>query len=113
MTTAASANLNHRSNVVRQARADVRRQLGSGGLTIAAAMHDRPSDLGDIALFEIVLMARNVGRRRLRQLNERAVAAGVNLALTLQEADERTRDWVAANALHSSPLSVWARVMED
>ncbi len=58
-------------------------------------------------------MARNVGRRRLRQLNDRAVADGVNLAVALEDADEGTREWIVTNALRRPPLSVWDRVMED
>lgn len=106
--------LNQRSNEVRQARASIRRALAAGEVTIADVMRNPPEELGDRALFEILLMARNVGRRRLRDLNGRAVADGINLALTLEDADEATREWIAANALHGCcPLSTWARLMQD
>jgi hypothetical protein len=57
------------------------------------------------------LLARGVGRKRLQELNTRAIEDGVNLALTLGDADESTRRWVAASALRSTPLAVWDRLM--
>jgi hypothetical protein len=77
MPTAAPVNLNERSNAVRQARADVRHALRTGGLTITTAMRQQPHELGDHALFEVLLMARNLGHRRLRTLNNRAIADGI------------------------------------
>ncbi|MGI9099029.1 MAG: hypothetical protein ACR2H2_11175 [Solirubrobacteraceae bacterium] len=71
-------------------------------------MRDQPVELADRALFEVLLLARGVGRKRLRELNRRAIGEQVNLALTLGAADEPTRNWVAANALRSSPLGAGA-----
>ena len=103
--------LAERSTQVRQAKKQVRRALARGELTIADVMRDQPTELADRALFEILLLARGVGRKRLHELNTRAIEEGVNLALTLASADESTRRWVAANALHSTPLAVWDRLM--
>ena len=55
-------------------------------------MREPTRELAVHALFEIVLMVRNVGCRRLRQLNARAGADGVNLRLWLEDAEERTRE---------------------
>jgi hypothetical protein len=100
-----------RSTKVRQANKRVRHALADGRLTIADAMRDQPTELANRALFEILLLARGVGRKRLQKLNTRAIEDGVNLALTLGDADESTRRWVAANALRSTPLAVWDRLM--
>jgi hypothetical protein len=100
-----------RSTQVRQANKRVRHALANGQLTIADVMRDPPPELADRALFEILLLARGLGRTRLRELNERAIEEGVNLAVTLDLADESTRRWVAANALRSTRLAVWDRLM--
>jgi len=100
-----------RSTQVRQAHKRVRHALADGRLTIADVMRDQPTELAERALFEILLLARGVGRKRLHELNTRAIEEGVNLALTLGSADESTRRWVAANALRSTPLAVWDRLM--
>ena len=108
--TSATA-LAQRSTEVRQANKRVRHALADGRLTIADVMRDQPTELADRALFEILLLARGVGRKRLHELNTRALEEGVNLALTLANADESTRRWVAANALRSTPIAVWDRLM--
>jgi hypothetical protein len=80
-------------------RRPVRAALRRGEITIADVMSDQPDGLADRTLFEIVLMAPRFGRARLAAINSRAVEENVNLAITLQRADQRTRDWVVANAL--------------
>jgi hypothetical protein len=107
----AATALAERSTQVRQANKRVRHALADGRLTIAEVMADQPGELADRALFEILLLARGVGRKRLQELNTRAIEEGVNLALTLGHADESTRRWVAANVLRSTPLAVWDRLM--
>jgi hypothetical protein len=57
------------------------------------------------------LLARGFGRKRLLELNSRALDEQINLALTLQAADPATRNWVAANALRHSRMSTWERLM--
>ncbi len=79
-------------------------------LTVAEAMLEQPAALGDRTLFEILLMARGIGRIGLGELNQRAIDDGVNLA-TLQDADRYSRRWVAANALRRSPLGAWEHLM--
>ncbi len=61
--------LAERSTQVRQAKKHLRRALASGELTIADVMRDQPTELCDRALFEILLLARGVGRKRLHELN--------------------------------------------
>jgi hypothetical protein len=94
----------------------VRAALRDGELSIAVAMREQPAGLADRTLFEILLIAQRFGRARLRKLNARAIKDDVNLAVTLEAADERVRDWVATNALphgRLAPRDVWAQLMAD
>jgi hypothetical protein len=91
--------------------AQLRHQLAAGELTLADVMREQPAALGDRALFEILLMARGIGRARLCELNRRAFDDAVNLAVALKDADANTRRWVAANALRRSPLGAWDQLM--
>ena len=94
----------------------VRAALRRGDVTIAEVMREQPRGLADRTLFEVLLMAHRVGRARLRAINSRALEDQVNLGLTLGCADERTREWVALNALphaRSEPGDVWAQLMAD
>ena len=103
--------LAERSLKVRRASKRIRDGLASGRLTIADVMRDQPPQLGDRALFEILLFSRGFGRHRLRELNARAVAQSIN-AVTLQRADAPTRNWVIANTTQRrAPLDVWERLM--
>jgi hypothetical protein len=93
----------------------VRAALRRGDLSIAEVMREQPAGLADRTLFEILLMAHQFGRARLRALNEQAIEDRINLAVTLEHAGERTREWVAINALpHSrvAPRDVWAQLMD-
>jgi uncharacterized protein with PhoU and TrkA domain len=111
MSHVSPSELARRSLQVRQATKQLRRALASGELTIATVMLEQPAALGERTLFEILLMARGVGRARLRELNSRAIDEAVNLADTLNDADLHSRRWVAANALRRSPLGAWQRLM--
>jgi hypothetical protein len=94
----------------------VRAALRDGELSIAVAMREQPAGLADRTLFEILLIAQRFGRARLRKLNARAIKDDVNLAVTLEAADERVRDWVATNALphgRLAPRDVWTQLMAD
>lgn len=97
-------------------RRPVRAALRRGDITIAAVMREQPDGLADRTLFEILLMAHQFGRARLRALNDRALDDEINLAMTLGRADEHTREWVARNALPNTrrrPASLWAQLMDD
>jgi hypothetical protein len=97
-------------------RRPVRAALRRGDITITAVMREQPDGLADRTLFEILLMAHQFGRARLRALNDRALDDEINLAMTLGRADERTREWVARNALPNTrrrPASLWAQLMDD
>ncbi len=94
----------------------VRAALRRGDVSIATVMREQPAGLADRTLFEILLMAHQFGRRRLRALNARAVEENVNLAITLNVADFDIREWVARNALphgRTAPRETWAQLMAD
>ena len=94
----------------------VRAALRHGEVSIATVMRDQPAGLANRTLFEILLMAHQFGRARLCALNARAVEENINLAVTLQCADEHVREWVAHNALphgRGAARSVWAQLMAD
>jgi hypothetical protein len=77
-------------------------------------MRQQPAGLADRTLFEILLMAHQFGRARLSALNARAIEENVNLAQTLERADEPVRIWVAHNALphgRLGPRRTWAQLM--
>jgi hypothetical protein len=97
-------------------RQPVRAALRRGEITIAMVMGERPDGLVDRTLFEILLMAHQIGRGRPRAINGRAVDEQINLAFTLKHADERTREWVTYNALshgRKGPTSVWAQLLQN
>ena len=60
--------LARRSLHVRRHTAQLRHQLAAGELTVADVMREQPAALGDRALFEILLMARGIGRNRVKVL---------------------------------------------
>ena len=103
--------LARRSLHVRRQTKQLRHRLAAGELTVADIMREQPAALGDRALFEILLMARGIGRTRLCELNRRAIDDAVNLAVTLRDADQYTGRWVAANTLRRSPLGAWERLL--
>jgi hypothetical protein len=72
----------------------LRRELRSGVLTLPMVARDRPEPLRPLALFALLLELPGFGCRRLAKLNQRAIKAGVNLAVTLGDASEGTLEWV-------------------
>jgi hypothetical protein len=61
-------------------------------LTSATIVDEQPDALSDHTVFEVLLMAHQFGRARLRALNARALEDGLNLAVTLKLADEHARE---------------------
>jgi hypothetical protein len=94
----------------------VRAALRRGDLSVAEVMREQPAGLADRTLFEILLMAHQFGRARLRALNAHAIEDNVNLAVTLELAEEPVREWVAHNVLphgRLGPRGAWAQLMAD
>lgn len=87
-------------------REHARRDLRHGVLTLPDVVRDRPGALRPLALFALVLDLPGVGCRRLERLNERAIADGVNLAVTLAEASQRTLEWLVREVTGLDGVSV-------
>jgi hypothetical protein len=92
--------------------ADLRRDLRRGVLTLPDVARERPRSLRPLALFALVLELPGFGCRRLDRLNQRAIADGVNLAVTLGEASEQTLEWLVREITGLDDVSV-AAVPED
>jgi hypothetical protein len=93
----------------------VRSALRRNDVPIATVMRE-PTGLAEPYAVEILLMAHRFGRRRLCALNAWAVDEHINLAVTLDVADDEVREWVARNALpygRTAPRGTWAQLMAD
>jgi hypothetical protein len=82
------------ANEVRVDKASVRQSLRNGSLTLAEVAATRPPTLCTTPLFALMLELPGFGARRLEKLNRRALEDGINLALTLGGASERTLRWL-------------------
>ncbi len=86
-----------RANVMRARRRELRRQIRAGERTLLDVLSGPDPDVSDLALVEILAMARSTGLRSmgLAQIGEDAMHARVNLLLPAGRASERQRLWAA------------------
>lgn len=90
------ATITRRANEVRASRAAAKRALRSGALTLPVAMRDRPDELLDVLLIDIVRWSRNrSSTAAISHIGAMAVRDSVNLMMPLGRASLRSRDWVA------------------
>lgn len=82
------------ANRKRVEKANVKRDLRDGTLTLAEVAEQRPEPLRPMPLFALVLELPGFGPGRLDRLGRRAVAAGINLARTVGDASNHTLDWL-------------------
>jgi hypothetical protein len=90
----------------------LRRELRSGALTLPRLVSQRPASLRSLTLVAVVLELPGFGCRRLERLNERAIADGVNLAVTLGAAPPRTLRWLVREITGLDEVAV-APIPED
>jgi hypothetical protein len=90
------AELNRRSAATRGERAGMRKALRAGQLLRSDVIRDEPAWASDQLLYDLLLRQPRFGHGKLRDLNRRAMLAGVNLAQPLELASTRTRDWLVA-----------------
>jgi hypothetical protein len=97
------------ANQRRTTRAQLRRRISTGDLTLAAVLEDPPDELRDLIILDIVRIAR--GSRHsaryvawLERMGRAAIVDGVNLMMPLGRASQRTRDWVAVYASWNLPV---------
>ena len=91
------------ANHTRLARAQLKRELRAGRLTIAEVTARRPEPLRELTLFALLGELPGIGQRRLERLNRRAIAARVNLARTLADASAATLRWLVAELDRTEP----------
>lgn len=97
---------------IRRRRAQIRHDIRSGAVSVAAAMDD-PAFV-TMMLIDVIRCTRSTRRCRLSDrtmaaIGYHAVRDGVNLMLTVAAADERTREWVADRACYGAPKKVTRR----
>jgi hypothetical protein len=81
----------------RQARARLRRDLGSGRLSVLDVLADPPPEAMGLHVYELVGMCRSVGRIKMTRLGRRAATDRINLFVRVDRCSEWTRDWLAVN----------------
>jgi hypothetical protein len=109
MTSATAAPASARGRLEKE---HARRDLRRGVLTLPEVVRERPRALRPLALFALVLELPGFGCRRLDRLNQRAIADGVNLAVTLGEASVDTLEWLVHEIAGLDEMTV-APVPED
>lgn len=93
----------HRTQALaaKRARRTVRSGLRSGEMTLRDVMRERPVELADAPLIDVIRMAR-VRRNgpAVQEIGRRAVRDGVNLMVPLGKASTASRAWVATNGTY-------------
>jgi hypothetical protein len=87
---------NEASNLVRRQKAQIRRDLADGTLTLADLLHHPPACFDRVPTFTVLLTLPLFGPRRLADWNGEAVRRNMNLALPPAQLSTRTRDWLIA-----------------
>lgn len=82
------------ANQTRIEKANVKRDLRDGTLTLPEVVAQRPEPLRSMPLFALVLELPGFGQWRLDKLGRAAAADGINLARTLGSASTHTLDWL-------------------
>ena len=57
-----------RANRIRLARAELKRRIGAGKLTVAEVLRDPPPEVGSMSISELLMSQRRWGRARCRRL---------------------------------------------
>jgi acetolactate synthase regulatory subunit len=82
------------SNAARTERSVIRRQLRMGETSLSVILRDPPQPMAKDPLFDVLKWVRHRGHRWLIDVNRRAILEGVNLAVPLGQASERSRRWL-------------------
>lgn len=87
----------------RYARAELRRQLRRGAVTLADVMETRPPEAADYLLIDIIRWVYYAPRRaNVEEIGRAALRDGVNLMMPLSRASVRSRAWVAVHGYQHS-----------
>lgn len=104
--TAQALDALQRANRIRLATASVKRDVRNGSLTLAEVATDRPEALCGMSLFTLLLELPGFGSQRLKYVGLRAVNAGINLAVTLGDASNRTLEWLVEEVTGDTDLEL-------
>jgi hypothetical protein len=96
----------HASAVVRQAKAQTRRDLASGELTLAELLNDPPAYYANVPTFKVLMSLPRFGPKTLAKWNSEAVRGQMNLALPPARLSTRTRDWLIARNAQRNGVNV-------
>lgn len=95
----------------RSARAEIRRRLRTGQLSLTELVSDPPPEMEGVVLVDVLRMLRDTNRERgqasLAAIGRRAVVDGVNLMVPLGTASARSRAWVAEHGLLGVHQARW------
>jgi hypothetical protein len=86
-----------RGNELRGRRAEAKRRLRSGDLSLADAMGDPPPEIAGMLLIDVIRALGTSRRASLQDLGRMAIADRVNLMVPLGGASARSRAWVATH----------------
>lgn len=78
----------------RTARAELKRCLIDGDLSLSAALRTPVTVIGDMPVYELIKALPYIGNPRLALLNDKAIEARINLFLPIVVLTERQRKWL-------------------
>lgn len=82
------------ANVTRRAKAQLRRDMASGAVSLADVLADPPECLYETPTFQVLLMQRRFSVGALAAWNAEASKHRMNLALPPARLSARTREWL-------------------
>jgi hypothetical protein len=90
-----------KANAIRTARAQIKKQVQAGEITVAGLMADPPDVLSSMAVCDVIRFAHKSHRGSdtwwFENLGKHAAIERVNLCVPLGRASVRTRAWIATN----------------
>lgn len=83
-----------RSAAKRRAKAEIRRAVRAGEMSLAEVLLDQPPCMTTVRLLDLLDLVPNLGPRVITTIGRRAVRDGINLAVPLGHASSRSRVWL-------------------
>jgi hypothetical protein len=95
-----------RANKVRVARAEIKRQLGAGEITLAELLEDPPPAAAGAKIGEVLVWARGIGEYRMsRILAGGPGSPGVGPMVTIEHLSDATKERILARFEKWAPFS--------
>jgi hypothetical protein len=95
-----AAGANEASTRVRRQKAQTRRSLRDGTLTLEQVLQDPPACFKRVPTFDVLLMLPRFGHATLCTWNASASRHGINLALPPARLSRRSKDWLIQRSTH-------------